>query len=333
MKCTIQAIANELELSRNTVARVLSGKSGVSDKTRKLVLKKVAEMGYKAASVSSVLSRPSIPASIVFLAGDIPQHSEFRSEIIRAVEEIVREKDFSLVLTIIDKDKNLVAELPSILFNPSVKGVIMMDVQEKHIQEAIQNRKLPVISIGASDSEWEMDTVTYNIENCLRKLLASYNKKGQTKIAWAGEIENEHGSEVFDSVNAAARMQGIELDLRLPQTIFLKQEIAEQEKFRTAVSKSATPDLFICENDWTAIRLMQTAQAAGYRIPEDFSVVGFGNRPEAAYAFPSLTSIRIPWSQIGKAAARCVLERIYDPEQPYVSVQYSADLVKRNSTI
>lgn len=333
MRCTIQAIANELELSRNTVARVLSGKNGVSDKTRKLVLKKAAEMGYKDAAVSSVHSSPSIPASIVFLAGDVPQHNEFRSEIIRTVEEIVREKDFSLVLTIIDKDKDFAVELPSMLFSPAVKGVIMMDIQEKSIHEAVQNRKIPVVSIGRSDVEWEMDTVTYNIENCLRKIFSSYYNKGKTKIAWEGDTEDEHGSEVFDSINAAARMQGMELDLRHPQTIFLKQEAVKQKKFITAVSDDSIPDLFICENDWTAIRLMQTAQAAGYRVPEDFSVIGFGNRPESAYAFPALTSIRIPWRQIGKAAARCVLERIYDSEQPYVSVQYSADLVLRNSTI
>ena len=81
MKCTIKSIADELNLSRNTVAKVLSKKEGVSEKTKKLVLDKARELNYRSAlskdsessvsgSVNSVLllTRASVNYSVFFPA-------------------------------------------------------------------------------------------------------------------------------------------------------------------------------------------------------------------------------------------------------------------------
>ena len=67
MKCTIKDIARELQLSRNTVAKVLNHKGGVSEKTARLVLAKAREMNYQMVIDEGNASHTSIPTQQILL--------------------------------------------------------------------------------------------------------------------------------------------------------------------------------------------------------------------------------------------------------------------------
>jgi LacI family transcriptional regulator len=60
-------------------------------------------------------------------------------------------------------------------------------------------------------------------------------------------------------------------------------------------------------NDLSAIRVMEIAHELGLRVPEDLSVVGFDNVPEAANAVPALTTVAQPLHQMGAEAVRLLL--------------------------
>ena len=75
-------------------------------------------------------------------------------------------------------------------------------------------------------------------------------------------------------------------------------------------------------------------QEAGYRVPQDISVIGFDDVHSAAYQNPALTTIRQPLWQMGKLAAETLLERVVsDPGVPYPKlVTVEPELVVRQST-
>ncbi len=60
-------------------------------------------------------------------------------------------------------------------------------------------------------------------------------------------------------------------------------------------------------NDLSAIRVIEIARELGLRVPEDLSVVGFDNVPEAANAVPALTTVAQPLHQMGAEAVRLLL--------------------------
>jgi LacI family transcriptional regulator len=96
-----------------------------------------------------------------------------------------------------------------------------------------------------------------------------------------------------------------------------------------AAGKGATA--LFCASDSIARGAMEAIGAAGLRIPEDVSIVGFGDWPEAAAMSPPLTSVFLYPEQVGRRLAEMVLRRIADPDAPLQSAMLPARLVKRDS--
>lgn len=92
------------------------------------------------------------------------------------------------------------------------------------------------------------------------------------------------------------------------------------------------PTAFFCYNDATAIGVISALQLRGYRVPEDFSVVGFDDIPFASSITPSLTTIRQPRSQIGRLAMDQLLDSLANRSAPPDPILLHGDLVVRNSS-
>ena len=90
------------------------------------------------------------------------------------------------------------------------------------------------------------------------------------------------------------------------------------------------PDAIFAANDLSAIETMRVAAARGLRVPDDLSVVGFDDIPDAASHSPALTTIRQPLPQMGAVAVHMLLD-MFDGGSTR-SVRMPASLVVREST-
>jgi LacI family transcriptional regulator len=70
------------------------------------------------------------------------------------------------------------------------------------------------------------------------------------------------------------------------------------------------PDALVCANDELAVATMKALQHAGIRIPDDVAIVGWDDVMTARYVTPSLTTVRQPLYELGRAAATRLHERI-----------------------
>src|SRR5262249_31452244 len=89
-------------------------------------------------------------------------------------------------------------------------------------------------------------------------------------------------------------------------------------------------------NDLVAIGLLQGLLAHGVRVPDEMAIVGFDDMEFAAAAAVPLTSVRAPRADLGRHAARLLLEEIAareagEPLPPRHS-RFAPDLVPRAST-
>jgi LacI family transcriptional regulator len=92
------------------------------------------------------------------------------------------------------------------------------------------------------------------------------------------------------------------------------------------------PDAIICGNDWTALQLIQAFQVCQIPVGEKILITGFDNIKESSMCTPPLTTIDSPKALMGKAAVRCLLDRIKTPELPHVFMEYQTKLLLRGST-
>ena len=97
------------------------------------------------------------------------------------------------------------------------------------------------------------------------------------------------------------------------------------------LERSHPPTAIFASNDVSAFGAMEAIRVHGLRIPEDVSVVGFDDIPQAAHVHPPLTTVRQPLEGMGRTATRMLLEYIQDPQRPVERVELPTGLVIRQS--
>jgi DNA-binding LacI/PurR family transcriptional regulator len=85
-------------------------------------------------------------------------------------------------------------------------------------------------------------------------------------------------------------------------------------------------------NDYMALGLMSALHARGLRVPEDVSIVGFDDVPEAAYLLPPLTTVRQDFASLGGLVMQKVLIAMEEPDSVTESTPLPTTLVVREST-
>lgn len=343
MKCTIKDIARELQLSRNTVAKVLNHKGGVSEKTARLVLAKAREMNYQMVIDEGNASHTSIPTQqILLLARASVNYSGFWIQVMKGIEQVLRDTEYSLQLAMMDDDdiKNL--RFPSVISSLSVRGLILVELCDRGVCEAALSYGLPTVTIDMPrDSEGiigRMDIVTMENKEPVRALVSSLISKGCRDFAFAGDVYTYNigrgFQERYDALIEELSANGLALNEKASMLRETDQQLMNISYIVSFLKRlDHLPQVYLCGNDWTAIQLMHGIQFLGYSVPRDVSVIGFDNIPESTNTLPPLTTINTPKERLGIAAARCLLERIDDPSIPFVYSQYMTDIVIRGSSV
>jgi len=92
------------------------------------------------------------------------------------------------------------------------------------------------------------------------------------------------------------------------------------------------PTAIFASNDVMAFGVMEAVRDRGLRIPEDISIVGFDNIPQAEHVSPQLTTIEQPLADMGREATRRLLALIKEPQLPLTRSELPTRLVVRAST-
>ena len=98
------------------------------------------------------------------------------------------------------------------------------------------------------------------------------------------------------------------------------------------LKRSKIPTAVVCSNDWTAIGALHATLAAGLRVPEDVSIVGFDNIPLTSYTTPALTTVRISAKDVGATAFQALFNLIGEDHLEGDVYQVTTKLVVREST-
>ena len=92
------------------------------------------------------------------------------------------------------------------------------------------------------------------------------------------------------------------------------------------------PTALVCFSDDIAAHVFQELSARQLRVPSDLSVVGIDDAQFAALLTPPLTTVRVPFTEMGAAAGRALMERLDDPTFEAREVVLAGELVVRAST-
>jgi DNA-binding LacI/PurR family transcriptional regulator len=103
--------------------------------------------------------------------------------------------------------------------------------------------------------------------------------------------------------------------------------------YERGLTLAADPEVtaVFASNDQNALGLLRALHEAGRRVPDDVSVIGFDDIPEAAYFIPPLTTIRQDFAAVGRSSVNLLLGQIESGRRSDNKIIISTELVSRNS--
>lgn len=314
-KVKLSTIAESLGVSTATVSLALRDSPLVAEATREKIKAQSRALGYiynrRAASLRT--SRSGIIGLIVH---DI--QNPFYAEILKAIESELDRSSHTFILSnhydSVEKQRTFIETLlqlggDGIIMSPAI-GTPPEDLQ------LAEDNGMPVILVArAMDS---LDLPTYRGDDGYGIALATNHLIGigHTSIAMVGGTDQTStGRDRYQGYVDALKKANIPVDPKLriagPRT--------KQAGFEAAVhflSLPQKPTAAVCWNDLVAIGFMSGLARAGLVPGKDISVTGYDDLEEASIATPSLTTVWNGQAEVGRLAARALLDKLSGSHEP-----------------
>ena len=312
---TMSDVAKLAGVSASTVSRVLNDSHShipISDKTRQRVMDAVEKLGYQTNMIARSL-RTQKTQMIAVMIGDIS--NAFYHPIVRAIQDVALTYDYDVLISNGDHlYENENRFLQSVLRRP-VDGVIMAPhrLSTDDLDDFINRSQIPVVAIGAQTNHPMVDVVGGTSEPATYDAISwLIHEKGHRDIGFIGVKD--------DMPPGPPRLAGYrrameEANLPVKEENIHKVEFTMQggrEAMTNILQQESLPTAFFACNSLVAIGAIKVAQEQGYSIPDDFSIIGFDDIPEAGIVSPSLTVISRDLPKIGTLVAELLFERIDD---------------------
>lgn len=325
---TISAIAAEAGVSAPTVSRVLNGRGDVAPATRERIEKLLRTHGYRRRGRRSREHVGLI--DLVFNDLDSP----WAVEIIRGVEDVAHQAGAGVVVSAIHRRASSARQwLDNVRSRVSDGTILVTTDLDPSLDEELRELRVPAVVIdpvGVPD----LATPTIGATNWSGGLSATEYLigLGHRRIGFVeGRPELWCSRARMGGYRAALEMAAIavEADLIAPG------EYTYESGFRAGrrlFEGQDPPTAVFVSSDQMALGVYEALRRCGLRVPDDVSVVGFDDLPEARWSSPPLTTVRQPLADMGRMAVRTIQRIIRDEHIESSRIELATGLVVRDST-
>jgi LacI family transcriptional regulator len=321
---TIRDVSREAGVSASTVSRVLTGSAEVEPATRERVTAAIAKLDYRPNLVARGLRRQASQV-IALVITDV--ENPFYTAVCRGVEDTAREHGYSVLLCNADRDLEKEREYLRVVADQNASGVILSpaSAQRTDITPLLQ-RRIPVIAV---DMPLAAASGSVLVDNREAAALAArfLIETGARRIACiTGPNDNATAQDRLDGYRRALREGAVEAD---PQLAIYSDylEGGGYESTLRLLDLSERPDGIFVANNRMVVGVLRALQTRGVRIPEDVNVVGFDELPWSLELHPGLSRVRQPAYEIGRQAARLLIERLVHRDREHQHIVLEAELV------
>jgi LacI family transcriptional regulator len=327
-RVTITAIAREAGVSVPTVSRVVNGRSDVAPETRERVEELLRRHGYRRRS-----PRFRETASLIDLVfNDLD--SPWAVEIIRGVEDVAHGAGVGTVVSAIHRRPMSARQWLRNLQARATDGVILVISDlDPPLHAELRRLKIPTVVVDPAGVP-AMDVPTIGATNWSGGLSATEHllSLGHRRIGFiAGPRQLLCSRARLDGYRAGLDAAGVELrpDYVRPGNFYHE---AGFEGGAALLDLAEPPTAIFASSDQMALGVYEAVRQRALRVPDDISVVGFDDLPEARWSSPPLTTVRQPLAEMGLLAARTVLRLARGEELESPRIELATELVVRDST-
>ena len=322
-------VAKKVGVSEATVSRVLNGRPGVSEATRRSVLTALDVLGYE---------RPTqLRGDRARLVGLILP--ELQNPIFPAFAEVVAggivHRGLTPVLCTCTAGGMTEPAYVEMLLQKQVSGVVFFggtqaeaDAPHDHFNQ-LHKRGVPVVLLNASVERLGFPTVSTDDVAAVELAFAHLRSLGHTKLGMVlGPPDHVPSRRKFDAFVRLAKVAGLSVENAVEHTMFTVE--GGQLATSLLLERGITAAMFA--SDMLALGGVKAARRAGLNVPTDFSVIGFDDSFLMNCTDPPLSTVRQPIESMGRAAVTLLINQIEGGLTPARELLFEPELVVRSST-
>ena len=327
---TIFDVARAAGVSYATVSRVVNGYAHVRDDTRQRVLLAMRELGYVAHTSARALASGRTQV-IGLLAQEVD--NAFFSAVIRGVDQQVSALDYDFLVCTTHARREKEAEYVARLSHGMVDGLLIVLPRDlPDYVEQLRTESFPFVLIDYDDAAPGCNVVNAANRSGTREAIRHLITLGHRRI---GFITGRDNVGATHERLAGYREELAVVGLPLDPAYVVQGDFWEPRGYtatRELLALPERPTAIFTSSDMAAFGALRAARDAGLVVPDDLSVVGFDDIPEASFVTPALTTVHQPLREMGRAAVRRLISMLVDPQQPPTRLVLETDLVVREST-
>jgi DNA-binding LacI/PurR family transcriptional regulator len=325
---TLHDVAALAGVSHQTVSRVINAPEQVLPETRARVEDAIRQLDYH----RNIIARSMVKGQTFTLACLSPNLTDYTfASIIEGAETEALKQGYFLISSSAPDETSFKLLVGELITNHRTDGVLVINPYIDNRSTLIPENT-PTVFLGARPRSMAFTTVCLDDRAASQAATQYLVDLGHRSIVHiTGLLQEDCSQDRRSGYEAALLKAGIkpdpayvlEGDWSATSGYQITRRLLEDHLPFTGV---------IAQNDRMAIGVMRALREAGKRIPENVSVVGFDDMPLASYFDPALTTMRQDTFEMGRIAARLLIQEVERPTSTHQQVQLSAELVVRGST-
>ncbi|MDG3086778.1 substrate-binding domain-containing protein [Vibrio hannami] len=307
---TLQDIADKVGVTKMTVSRYLRDPEKVSENLGAKIATVVEELGYihnRAPDILSNAKSYSIGVLVPSLSNQVFE------DVIKGIEQVIEPQGYQAMITHYGYSKTTEEKRIETLLSYHVDGIILSG--SKHTARSVRMLEasgIPVIEIMDSTLPPIQQAVGYDNYLASRKMTDEIIRSGKKSIVYLAAKMDERAKQKINGYSDSMTEAGLE-----PVIISSKESssyLTGAELLREAKKKNPKLDGIYCTNDVLATGALLECLKLGMDIPSEVAIAGFHGNDITSVLSPRLATVVTPRYEIGKIAAKQLLERITSPQ-------------------
>jgi len=341
----LKDIAEYVGVSISTVSRVIQNDQtrNVNPETKAKIWEAVKALGYKPNQHARnlVTNKQEKSNTRTMKIGWVanPKQAEtnpYFANIYTGIRDTLAENDYNLISITKDEIENEALLLKTI-HESGIEGLLLIDKIDDGLIDYIQ-QNIPVVGLDFYYTDKNMAIVDYDREASIKKVVQYLVKQGHRDIGFIGGGVDE----TFEDLYAEHRFKGFQHAMEKaglaiqPEWVMNTKWIMENsyESMKSLMKRDPLhlPTAMVCASDLMAIPAMRAVVEHNYRIPEDIAFFGVDNIEMGKYSSPPLSTVEIPKYEMGRMAAKTIIEMVEGKIKLPIKITLPFELVLRESS-
>lgn len=328
---TIADVASRAGVGVGTVSRVLNDHPSVSPRTRQRVRDAMTDLDYRPSPLARNLKRGRTQRIAVLVSFFTHPSAVER---LHGLASVLSTSGYELVLYPVDSDEQRTAHMDSLAGPHQADGLLLISLPPTDTEVArLQRFTVSVVQVDARHPAFTR-VVTDDVSG--GRIATEYLLElGHRDIAFLGDPEdNPYGftssRDRCRGYRAALEAAGMTPDPGWIRTAPHGLEAARVEASALLADRRRAPTAVFAASDTQALGVLQAARAAGLRVPEELSVLGFDDVEAAVHV--GLSTIRQPLQDSGRLGAELLLEHLEDADRTVEEIVLPLEVIGRDTT-